>query len=203
MQGPKTRASLIAGLSSQASQEAWAEFDAVYRPLIIRVARAKGMQHSDAEDLAQDVLARIEKAVDSFQSNGEGSFRRWLYQITRNLVINHLTRGPFSGNRGPVATGKSNVQQLLTQHPARDDETSALFQLEYRRARFRQAAEVVRERFSDSTWLCFWLTTSSNQSIKTVAKKLGKSNGAVRVARSRVLAAIREQIHDTDPESHE
>ena len=74
MQGPKTRMSFLASLNNQASHEAWAEFAAIYRPLIIRVARVKGLQDADAEDLAQDVMARVEKAVASCVPSGEGSF---------------------------------------------------------------------------------------------------------------------------------
>ncbi len=81
LQGPQIRASLIASLNDAASDEAWHEFAAVYRPLVIRVARAKGMQHADADDLAQDVRSAVGKAVSSFVSTGEGSFRRWYHQI--------------------------------------------------------------------------------------------------------------------------
>ena len=199
LQGPETRESLIASLNDQASNEAWAEFDAIYRPLILRVALAKGLQHTDAEDLVQDVMTRVEGAVGSFVSTGGGSFRGWLYQITRNLVVNQLTRGPFSGNRGPVASGDSDVRQMLAQIPNPDNETATLFRIEYRRARFQQAAQIVRDQFNESTWQCFWLTATEGRSIESVSAELGKSNGAVRVARCRVLAAIREYVQDTEP----
>lgn len=191
--GPETRASLIASLNDPASEEAWGEFAAVYRPLVIRVARAKGLQHADADDLAQNVFSAVGKAIGSFTSTGDGSFRRWLYRITRNLVVNQLTRGPFSGRRGPIGSGDSDVQKLLNQTPELDDQTATLFQLEYRRARFQQAADKVRNQFSDATWQCFWLTSVENQPAERVAAALGKTPGAVRVARCRVLAKIRQE----------
>lgn len=194
MQEPDTRASLIAGLSDPASEEVWTEFVGIYRPLIYRVARAKGLQDADAEDVTQGVLTRVRRAVASFESQGPGSFRRWLYQITRNLVITELTRGPFSGNRGPVASGDSEVAKLLQQVPEATEETQSLFRLEYRRVRFQQAAETVRDQVSESAWQCFELTTTENRETKDVAEQLGISIGAVRVARCRVLARIREQI---------
>lgn len=193
LQGPETRASLIASLNDPASEEAWDEFAAVYRPLVIRVARAKGLQHTDADDLAQDVLSAVGKAIGSFTSTGEGSFRRWLYQITRNLVVNQLTRGLFSGRRGPIASGDSEVQKLLSQAPAANDQTATLFRLEYRRACFQQVAEKVKGQFSELAWQCFWLTSVNNQSAEEVASAIGKTPGAVRVARCRVLAKIREE----------
>jgi len=69
-------------------KEGWREFAAIYRPLVYRVARAKGLQHADAEDLTQDVLAVVERSLDQFDPT-IGGFRSWLYQITRNLVVKH------------------------------------------------------------------------------------------------------------------
>lgn len=185
MQGPETRESLLARLGSPQSDEGWREFAAIYRPLVYRVAMAKGLQHADAEDLAQDVLAVVQRSLDQFDPT-VGGFRSWLYQITRNLVVNHLTRG-----RGPIGSGDSDVQRLLSQRPADDDQTATLFRLEYRRVRFRNAATMVKSEFSDATWSAFWLTAVELQSIGSVAEQLGKSEGAIRVARCRVLDRLR------------
>ena len=185
MNGPETRESLLASLNSPVADESWREFAAIYRPLIFRVAVAKGLQHADAEDLTQETLTAVERSLDSYEAS-RGSFRSWLYQITRNLVVNHLTRG-----RETVGTGDSNVARLLAQHPQSGDDTATLFRLEYRRARFQQAAASVRAEFHESTWDAFWLTAVDLRSIRSVAEQLGKSQGAVRVARCRVLDRLR------------
>jgi len=190
MNGPETRESLLASLNSPVADEGWREFAAIYRPLIFRVAVAKGLQHADAEDLTQEVLAVIERSLGSFDSS-RGSFRGWLYQITRNLVVNHLTRG-----RGPVGTGDSNVARILAQHPQPNDDTATLFRLEYRRTRFQQVTSIVRAEFHASTWDAFWSTAVDLRSIESVAKELGKSQGAVRVARCRVLDRLRVVVSE-------
>ncbi len=191
--GPETRASLIGRLGDPACDEAWAEFAGLYRPLVIRVARAKGLQHADAEDLAQEVLAVVGRAIGKFDANADGSFRGWLFKITRNLCVNHLTRGALSGKRGPIGSGDSDVQRMLLEHPA-DEATVTLFALEHRRIQFRQAADRVQSQCSESTWKSFWLTAVEGQSIESVAERLGKSSGAVRVARCRVLAQLKDTI---------
>lgn len=185
MNGPETRESLLASLNSPAAEDGWREFAAIYRPLVYRVAVAKGLQHADAEDLTQEVLAVVERSLDSFDS-ARGSFRSWLYQITRNLVVNHLTRG-----RGPVGTGDSNVAKILAQHPQPNDDTATMFRLEYQRSRFQKAAAIVRAEFQEPTWQAFWFTAVDLRSIASVAAELGKSQGAVRVARCRVLDRLR------------
>ncbi len=185
MNGPETRDSLLASLNSPVADEGWHEFAAIYRPLVYRVAVAKGLQHADADDLTQEVLAVVERSLDSFDSS-RGSFRSWLYQIARNLVVNHLTRG-----RGPVGTGDSDVARILAQHPQQNDDTATLFRLEYRRARFQHAASIVQAEVHKMTWDAFWLTAVDLRSIESVAKQLGKSQGAIRVARCRVLDRLR------------
>jgi RNA polymerase sigma-70 factor (ECF subfamily) len=198
--GPETRASLIGRLGDPVADEAWSEFAGLYRPLVIRVAMAKGLQHADAEDLAQEVLATVGRAIGSFDATADGSFRGWLFKITRNLCVNHLTRGPTSEKKGPVGSGDSDVQRMLLQHPA-DEATVTLFQLEHRRIRFRQAAEELKSQFHPSTWQSFWMTAVEGESIESVAKQLAKTEGAVRVARCRVLAKLKEKLQCDDPSS--
>lgn len=198
MQGPETRLSLLARLNDPASEEAWAEFATIYRPLVYRVARAKGLQHADAEDLAQQVLTVVGSAIGKFDANGDGSFRSWLFTITRNLVVNHLTRGPLSGKKGPMGSGDSDVQKLLLQHPAVETHTASLFRLEYRRSRFQSAACKLKSNFGDETWQAFWMTAVEGHSIDEAAKRLAKTTGAIRMARCRVLACIRQEVQDDE-----
>ena len=55
---PNTRASLIARLSDSQDVEAWQEFVEIYLPLLYRLARRKGLQHADAEELGPRSLNR-------------------------------------------------------------------------------------------------------------------------------------------------
>ena len=193
MQGPETRASLIASLNEPASEEAWAEFAAIYRPLIIRVATTRGLQYADAEDLAQETMAIVGRSICSFDPKATGSFRGWLRTITRNLVINHLSRG-----KEPLGSGDSRVQAMLAQQPAPDNPTATLFDSELRRTQFQAAAAAVRAQVNESTWDAFRLTAIDRLPISTVAQQLGKSEGAIRMARCRVMTRLREEVQQYD-----
>ena len=61
---PDTRSSLLIRVRDPADQAAWHEFVEIYRPIILRMARQKGMQEADAEDVAQEVLLTVAKAVE-------------------------------------------------------------------------------------------------------------------------------------------
>ena len=72
-----------------------------------------------------------------------------------------------------------------------DDQTSTPFGLKYRRARLQHATWIVKTEFSDVTWSAFWLPAVELQPIASIAMQLGKSEGAIRVARCRVLDRLR------------
>ncbi len=190
MQGPETRQSLLLQLRDSSQHEAWSEFVAIYEPLVYRLARAKGMQHADALDLGQEVFAALGKAIGRFDPDCQrGSFRGWLFRIARNLMINYLSR-----QRDPVGAGDTAVMELLSQQPANDSKAETTFGLEYRREVFRWAAGRVQTMTSDEAWQAFWLTGVEGKSYECVAKILGKSPGAVRIARCRVLARLRDEV---------
>ena len=187
---PETRQSLLLRLHDLRDQRAWEEFVEIYEPLLYRIGRSQGLQHADALDLSQDVFAAVGNAIKRFDPDPEkGSFRGWLNRIARNLAINLLTR-----RNGFVGTGQTAVQKLLEQEPEDNDDALSWFELEYRRELFRCAADRVRVEFEAETWRAFWLTSVESEATRDVASLLGKSEGAVRLARCRVLARLKQEI---------
>ena len=185
---PKTRASLILRLRQPDDQLAWDEFIEIYQPLVFRLARSKGLQEADALDLTQDVLTRVAKAVNQFDPDEAGTFRGWISRITRNLVIDFLR----SKQRRQLTADDTSVRQIIESLPTEED--SRWFDLEHRRQVFSWAAEKIKSEFQDSTWNAFWRTAVQQHSVKAVAADLGLSPGAVYIARSRVIAKLKQKI---------
>jgi RNA polymerase sigma-70 factor (ECF subfamily) len=194
---PETRASLLIRVRDPADQAAWHEFVEIYRPLILRLARRKGMQEADADDVAQQVLVAVAKAVEQRQHDPRrAKFRTWLNRVAQNAILNALTRG--KPDRG---SGDSALQAVLNQHATCTGPDSDLLRLEHRREVFRWAARQVRREFHQATWEAFWRTAVEGRPVEVVAGELTKNPGAIYTARSRVMRRIQDKVAEYEREA--
>lgn len=187
---PETRDSLLIRVRSPGNQEAWDQFVLIYWPVIYRLARCRGLQDADAQDLAQQVLIAVAGAISGWEKSGEATrFRNWLSRVTRNAIINALSRQPLAR-----AIGGSSVQELLQEHPQSNPESEAQIEKEYRRELYLRAARLVQGDFESETWRAFEMTVIEERSIEQTAAELGKSVGTIYAARSRIMLRLRETV---------
>ena len=57
--GSQTTSALLEGLLEPSQEEAWREFDARFRPVILGFGRKLGLREPDAADAAQETLMRF------------------------------------------------------------------------------------------------------------------------------------------------
>lgn len=93
--------------------------------------------------------------------------------------------------------------ELLHEQPAPENEDSVLFDIEYKRELFGWACREIQQEFSETTWQAFWQTAVEGQSAADVAAKLNKNVGAVYIAKSRVLARLREKVQQMESEERD
>jgi RNA polymerase sigma factor (sigma-70 family) len=197
-EGPSTQASLLIRLRDHGDERAWAEFTEVYGPAVLQLARRRGLQDADAQDLVQDVFRAVAGAIHRYDPDpNRGSFRGWLSRISVNLIINLVT----AQKRHPRGSGDTDMQRLLEEQPNVRDEESVLFEAEYRRGLLAWAAERVRGSFSEPVWQAFWQTGVEGRPVAEVADSLGMSVGTVYQYKSRVVVRIRREIEQFDGDS--
>jgi RNA polymerase sigma-70 factor (ECF subfamily) len=186
---PTTRPSLLVRLRDADDAEAWRQLVHVYAPLVYRYARRHGLQDADAADLTQEVLLGVSVGVRRLEYDpGRGSFRGWLFTLAHHKLYDLLARQRRQG-RG---SGDSGTLLVLAEQPDRADEEQ--WQREYRQQVFAWAAEQVRPAVAATTWQAFWQTAVEGKSCRDVADALGLTVAAVYLARSRVMARLKEQV---------
>ena len=187
---PTTRISLLLRLRDTHDLPAWERFVALYAPLVYGFARRKGLQDADAADIAQDVLTSVAQQMRQWQYSPErGSFRGWLFTITRNRIKNWLA----SAARRTDATGGDDNLAAMQSQPETAPE-SADWDADYARHVYHWAAAIVRQQVSEQTWQAFEITAVAGRNGSDAASTLGMTSGAVYLARSRVMSRLRELV---------
>ncbi len=190
MSSPATRNSLLIRICNPRDAVAWEEFVAIYRPILIRVAAARGLQAEDAQEIAQEVLMAVMKSISKFEAGSRvGSFRRWLATITSNKIHDHLRH-----RRREIAIREIDVAILASLSDQSIDAIDDALDRHWKHQLFILALDVVRPTVQRVTWDAFWKTTMDQLPAERVAKETGLSLGSVYVARSRILSKLRHWV---------
>jgi RNA polymerase sigma-70 factor (ECF subfamily) len=171
---------------------AWDRLVSLYAPLVYRWCRQLDLPEQEIADVFQDVFQAVATHIAAFRKERAGdTFRGWLRTITQNKVRDHFRKL----GREPGGAGGTEAQirfaHLPAEAPSRDDDSGGG---PTDRGLFNRAFELVRSEFEDRTWRAFWMTTVEDRAAKDVAIDLGMTPGAVRVAKSRVLNRLREEL---------
>jgi RNA polymerase sigma-70 factor (ECF subfamily) len=187
---PLTRASLLVRLRDGTNALAWHEFIQTYGPVVYGFARKRGLQDADAADLMQDVLRSVSTALGRLDYDRQrGTFRGWLFTITRNKVFNFLSARRIR----PQGSGNTTTNLLLDEQPEPADDSDE-WERDYQRRLAARAMDTIQKEFQPATWKAFWITAVDGASAAEASKQTGLSTGAVYVAKSRVLARLKEEV---------
>ncbi|MGL6096609.1 MAG: RNA polymerase sigma factor [Fimbriiglobus sp.] len=190
-----TRVSLLARLRTDPNdQAAWAAFVDRYGPQIYAWCRHHRLQEADAQDVSQNVLVKLARALPNFVYDPGRSFRGWLRTLTRNAWTDFIGEQ----QRGVRGAADSVVLDLLQTVQARDDLVDRL-QSAFDQELLERAMDAVRGRVEPRTWEAFRLTAVQGLSAADAAAQLDMRVGTVYQARSSVQKALREAMTELNP----
>lgn len=189
----KTSLSLISRVRNN-DAEGWRRLVSLYGPCVLQWCRQADLGSADVADMFQEVFQTVAENLDRFHRDRPGdTFRGWLRVVTRNKLNDHFRR-----HRGePRGAGGSAIQQWFLNLPAETTGSTAgacadAAELGVLRRALRELEKVFRPH----TWRAFWRTAVDGQRPRDVAKELGMTPGAVRVAKVRVLQRLRQELGD-------
>ncbi len=201
-----SRATSIGLLSRVRSGQStgWNGLVHIYSPIVYEWARRMGLQPSDAGDVIQEVFLAVHKNIDRFKRESrDGSFRGWLWTITRSKVNNTFRAQGKQPKAAGGTAAQARIADLPNVEPASD--RRSMFSRcatsgDSGRTPFRRGLELIRDEFKPRTWQAFWRVVVDEVPTAEVADELGASANAVRLAKFRVLKRLREELADlVDP----
>lgn len=139
----RTRTSLLEAVGGSEGGRRWDEFDRVYRPLMIIIAREAGLTAHDAEDVVQNSFATLLRNLHRFSVRARtGSFRRYL-----RLIVDSRARDWRRQQRREPATveaGRSEAakDELWANIPAPEESLEPAFAAVVERAMRSMAARL-------------------------------------------------------------
>jgi len=181
---------LLDRLQSHNDPEAWQRLLAVYQPWLRGWLSRYRLQPADVDDLVQNTLTVVHKALPAFQHNGQqGAFRTWLRTILINQV-RHFLRTQRQRQSLDAGALPHELEQL--QDPR--SEASRRWDAEHDQQLVRRLLAAVRSEFQPRTWEVFRMLMLEDRPAAEVAQHFQMERTAVYVAKARVLARLRQEL---------
>lgn len=180
-----TSHSLLDRLSTGNSAQDWNAFESIYRPFIRDRLLRSNIPASDADDICQETLTQIFKAISGFQHNGrEGAFRNWLKKIVRQKIWQHVNGSARIGTNGRVSN--------LHDEQAVDQSFEDQWEREHDRHVIEKLLQLVKKEFTDTSWKSFRRMVIDGEEPAQIASSLSVSVNAVLISKSRIMKRLRE-----------
>ena len=178
----QTRSTLIEGVRDLTDTERWEEFDRLYRPMLTRYARDRGLKQDEIDEIVQECMIAIVERISNFEKRS--SFRNWLRGMVEHKVADMFRRRPqelqaltrdFSGLNG------------------REKTPIELWEREWNRAHLLHCMSMLRSEVAEHTWQAFHMYVIEEKSVEHIARVLGMTPNQVYVAKSRMMNRIEQR----------
>lgn len=182
-----TSLSVLNGIRGTSDHAGWSRFVSIYSPLLDNWLRRRSVPEDIAEDVRQEVLIKLHQEIEQFQHNGRpGAFRAWLRQITAHRLRTVLRRQW----RQPQAGGEA-LLDLADQLGEDDSQLTKAWNAEHDADLLERLLQLISPDFQENSIAAFRRVVLEGHLAESVAVDLGMTLNAVRIAQSRVLAALR------------
>jgi RNA polymerase sigma-70 factor (ECF subfamily) len=152
-----------------------------YQPAIYRFIVVKVGSREEAEDITHHVFLSAWQKVGTYKYRGH-PFSSWLYQIARNMVIDH-----YRSRRDDVSLDKLDPESSIIPAAAQAD-LSMKLQLE----KVHRAVKELKPDYQDVIILRF----VEDLPLKEVSAILKKSEGAIKLAQHRAIKELKKKLGD-------
>lgn len=202
---PETRSSVLKAVHDLENQPAWERYYDLYAAYIYAMARGRGLQNADANDIVQHVILDTgQKLAQGLYDPAKGKFRSWLKVCTQNRIKDmqrqHIRRETHE--RQGLDFSDEHTEWILRQADPSADELDALAETEWRELVTRLALEKLREQVSDKHFEIFHAYVIDEWPVEHVVKTFSVSRDLVYQTKKRIgalyLAAAQDAATELD-----
>ncbi len=179
-----THLTLLDRLSAGSDAAAWREFQDRYGQLIRGMARRQGLQDADCDEIVQEVLTILSRAMPGFRYDpSKGLFRSYLKTITMRATFARK-------HRQPAVVGV----ELFMEKAMDEDALEASWEMEWRQYHLRRAMHVIDQEFNASDRAAFAAYAIRGEDADKTAQNLNMTIDQVYQAKSRILKRLKNLI---------
>lgn len=188
-----TRSSLLVRLKEWNDSESWDEFFHSYSRSILNLGLKRGLNRSEAEEVVQETMVAVARQMPGFTyDRALGSFKGWLFTITRRAIGKQLAKRLAAASPG-VPTGEDSPEMLDTLA----DPTPGLEQQwdeEWRLSLLQIAVDRVRRKVKPKQFQMFDLYVTQHLPMDQVTRMLNVNTPQVYMAKLRIAQMIRHEV---------
>ncbi len=191
MSNTETRGSVILGVCL-GNPERWAEFDAIYRPILYAYLKNRGLRDFEAGDVIQDVYVKLLGRIQTYDRS-KCRFRTWLFTVAQHTLIDHARRRA-SYKRALDGWAKQMLHATPSDSIVMREEWGRI----HREKILGHALRYVRARVSSKAWTCFEQRLLRNRPAAEIAAELTIKPNDVYVNSHRVMKEVRAVCEEFD-----
>ncbi|HRX86967.1 MAG TPA: sigma-70 family RNA polymerase sigma factor [Phycisphaerae bacterium] len=181
-----TQPSLLRKLRKGADAQAWREFEAKYRNLVVGYCRRRGLQPADCDDVQQLVWMNLAKGLQNFEYDPRrGRFRDYLRRVVRAAIARHFSR--------PNPAGRALDTTMLAITPNGTDEFDEAWEAEWVDHHYRLAMQTVRSTF-DPRSIAIFDRLLAGEPVATLATAFATTDQAIHKIKQRIRNRLAQLI---------
>lgn len=191
-----TRHSLLTRLKQADDHDGWQRFFDTYAGVIHSLALRSGLNAAEADDALQETLLSVAKEMPGFRYDpARGSFKSWLFQITRRRIADQFRR------RARHQRECDDAFDRVSEMPdPNSDALSEHWESEWRDNQLHLAVERVKRKVSPRQWQMFDLVALQHWPTERVCDFLGVNRAQLYMARMRVGRLLKSEIQSLTSE---
>ena len=190
---PTTSKTLIDKLAS-GDEIGWDEFFERYRPIVRALAKFRGLDDAESDDVCQQVMVRFFHRSRTFRFDPDiARFRTYFGRIVRGVIAD------FRRRRNPAIPVPQPPDVPV------EPEVDRVFMDEWRNMLLKEAERELKNRVTPGTFQAYELFAVQGRPANRVAAFLGCSVNQVYQAKKRCFALLRQiisRLDRQDPEIH-